>query len=402
MTDLFKKAPNEVTRYFDSKTNQPTFDWRDIAPEEHAYAFTVAKSAGYDVLDDIRAELSLAIKDQVPFETFRQNLTPTLQKKGWWGRKVVIDHKSGFKQEVQLGSPRRLKTIYWANTRTAFAAGEWERTQRNKAFLPFLLYQRTLAGDPRQEHLSWVGIVLPVDHPFWATHYPPNGWGCECSVRQISKREAISLGWFEDQDEPLIIYEDWTNKRTGVVEKVPRGIDPGWAQNPGQNRARNVSDFLGDHIAAMPPARQKAAIADIVASPLLSAMVKQQAKGAWLPVSAIPQELANAAKLEPAIMRLSSSSLHHILVERSERQLSVDDLRSAIAVTTNPKALQLSKNGKSAVFFGVDNGVGWRVAVKIVRTAKEAEWWLTSFHRKTTREIDRIARRAAKDETFIK
>ncbi len=175
--DLFKTAPREVNRYFDGKANVPSFDWRDIAPAEHAFSFTVAKSAGYDILDDIRAAVADAITNRVPFEEFRARLTPILQAKGWWGKKEAADPATGELRAVQLGSPRRLQTIYWANTATAHAAGEWERTQRNKRFLPFLIYLRSVAEHKRLEHLRYVGTVAPVDDPIWDWLYPPNGWG---------------------------------------------------------------------------------------------------------------------------------------------------------------------------------------------------------------------------------
>ncbi|MDA4805076.1 hypothetical protein NY486_04105, partial [Enterobacter hormaechei] len=74
--DLFRTAPEEVTRYFRSKRSQPTFDWRDIAPAEHAFSWTVAKTTGFDVLEDIRAAVDSAIINRIPFEQFRTQLTP--------------------------------------------------------------------------------------------------------------------------------------------------------------------------------------------------------------------------------------------------------------------------------------------------------------------------------------
>ncbi len=73
--DLFKTAPREVTRYFDGKANVPSFDWRDIAPAEHAFSFTVAKSAGYDILDDIRAAVADAITELAGMEVTEVNVT---------------------------------------------------------------------------------------------------------------------------------------------------------------------------------------------------------------------------------------------------------------------------------------------------------------------------------------
>nr|WP_050747369.1 hypothetical protein [Sodalis glossinidius] len=43
-------------------------------------------------------------------------LTPRLQKLGWWRKQVVVDSQ-GNAEAVQLGSARRLATIYNVNTR---------------------------------------------------------------------------------------------------------------------------------------------------------------------------------------------------------------------------------------------------------------------------------------------
>lgn len=264
---LFQTAPEEVVRYFRAKRSIPTFDWRDIAPEEHAFSWTVAKSMENDVLEDIRAAVDDAIVNRVPYAEFQERLTPILQEKGWWGRRVQQDPKDGTLKIVQLGSPRRLRTIYWANTRTAHAAGEWERTQRNKRFLPFLLYTLSRAERRRKEHEGWVGVVLPVDDPWWDTHYPPNGWGCQCGVRQISEREARRLGWEDGMEGPQVIMRAWKNKRSGETVMVPMGIDPGWATNPGKHRARNMAELISGRLDRLPIRARSAALQDYLASP---------------------------------------------------------------------------------------------------------------------------------------
>lgn len=249
---IFTTAPEAVRRYFDDKGQRPTFDWRDIAPQEHAHTFTVAKSAGFDVLDDIRAAVKTAIDDQITFEDFAKNLEPTLRKKGWWGQKIVIDPQSGLPIKAQLGSPRRLRIIHWANVSTARAAGEWERTLATKGFLPFLRYTLSSAERRRPLHVSWVGTVLPVEDPWWRTHYPPNGWGCRCGVRQITRARAQTDGFNPDDSAPDNGTKPWLNKRTGKSIDVPVGIDPGWHTNPGINRGRNLMNIYNDKLELMP------------------------------------------------------------------------------------------------------------------------------------------------------
>lgn len=261
----FTQAPDEVVRYFDAKGVTPSWDWREFATREHATAFTVAKTAGFDVLDDIRGAVDDAVRNYTSFGDFVDGLEPTLRKKGWWGSQVVTNPR-GYKERVQLGSLHRLRTIYWANTRTARAAGEWERIQRTKRALPFLIYEQSVAESKRPEHLGWVGVILRVDDPFWDTHYPPNGWLCQCRVRQISRYEAEQLGYDPATPAPQIVTYGWKNKKTGQKLRVPQGIDPGWHTNPGQSRANNVRQFLTQSLDAMPDTARRVAVRDIVGS----------------------------------------------------------------------------------------------------------------------------------------
>lgn len=148
--------------------------------------------------------------------------------------------------------------------RTARAAGQWERIQRTKDTHPSLLYQLGPSKEHRPEHVEWHGLLLHVDDPFWREHFPPNGWGCKCWVRQVSRREAARLeksGITAPEPKPVLgadgiptghvdqsrkvpvrterpkaVYVDFKNKRTGVEERVPKGIDPGFHRPPTQLR----------------------------------------------------------------------------------------------------------------------------------------------------------------------
>lgn len=226
--------PEEAIAYFKAKGfNQvESWDWRDVWQAQHATAFTVAKSAGFDVLKDIQAAVDDAISRGLTLKQFSSQLTPILQAKGWWGRMEKADPLTGEVKDVQLGSPRRLKIIYDTNLRMSQAAGEWARIQRTKKYAPYLLYVAILDGVTRPLHRKWNGTILPVDHPWWSTHYPPNGWRCRCSTIQLSAHDLEALGYqvSPDPEDDLVMY---TNDRTGETQMIPRGIDPGFAYNPG-------------------------------------------------------------------------------------------------------------------------------------------------------------------------
>lgn len=235
MAELFKTAPREVLDYLSGRDVKPSWRWRDVAPHEHALAFTAARTAGFDVVNDLRDAVQKAITERQSFETFQKALTPILQEKGWWGKKAAVDPLTGRKEVVQLGSVRRLETIYWANTASAHAAGEWARTQATKDVLPYLQYKISLSERRRKEHEGWVGTTLPVDHPWWRTHYPPNGWRCKCRVEQIGDYRAEQVPP-EKRRAPPLNSKVWKDKRTGKTSRVPEGIDPGWQRNPGRTR----------------------------------------------------------------------------------------------------------------------------------------------------------------------
>jgi hypothetical protein len=71
------------------------------------------------------------------FQRFAAELTPLLQQKGWWGQQPAFDPITGETRWSQLGSIRRLQTIFDVNMRVSYAAGHWASFERNKATRPY-------------------------------------------------------------------------------------------------------------------------------------------------------------------------------------------------------------------------------------------------------------------------
>lgn len=235
-------TPKEAINWFRKKKLKPAFDYRDVWRTEHRHAFTVAKAMELDILTDIRDAIDQALAEGKTFQQFKSELQPLLQQKGWWGIADMRDPVTGKTGDVQLGSPHRLRTIYRTNLRTARAAGQWHRIKRTQKALPYLVYRLGPSEVHREQHVKWESLVLPASSKFWQTHFPPNGWGCKCRVRQITEAEAKRLGG--PHKPPVIETKQWTNKRTGEVVHVADGIDPGWDYNPGAGRAAGLNKNL--------------------------------------------------------------------------------------------------------------------------------------------------------------
>lgn len=242
------KPSPEVSSYLSEKSLRPAFRYSEVWGQEHAHAFTVAKAVQADVLETLKEAVQYAIDKGIPYETWARDLKPELERLGWWGQADMADPATGEVRPRELGSPRRLRTIYDANLRSARAAGQWERGQRTKAVLPFYLYQLGPSVRRRPEHAAREGMIRPVDDPVWLTWFPPNGWGCKCWLRQITRSEAERRGISEPFEAPLM---DWKRRRddgSTEVVKVPVGIDPGWASNPGVSRAQTLMANFTDRL----------------------------------------------------------------------------------------------------------------------------------------------------------
>jgi uncharacterized protein with gpF-like domain len=176
-----------------------------------------------------------AIEEGDTLKTFSMELLPLLDKAGWTGFKDQVDPLTGETKRVELGTPRRLKIIYDTNMRVSRAAGQWQRIERTAELRPFLLYQLGPSERHRPQHAAWNGTLLPVDDPFWDVAFPPNGWGCKCHVIQLSDVQATRFGGVKTP--PPFELHNVINLRTGEEFTQPKGIDPGWAYNPGKQAA---------------------------------------------------------------------------------------------------------------------------------------------------------------------
>lgn len=226
-------SPAEAIAFFRAKGWEIGFDWRDLWQDEHARAFTVAKAMSRDLLEDIRGAVDQALTEGLTLQQFAKDLRPRLQARGWWGRKIMTDPQTGEEKVVQLGSPARLRTIYETNLRTSYMAGRWQRIERGKKLMPFIRYVSVMDGRERPEHHAWHGTVLPIDDPWWDTHFPPCGWGCRCDGQPVNQRMIDRRGWSIEAPQKFR-ERDYVNKRTGEITKVERGIDPGWSYNVGK------------------------------------------------------------------------------------------------------------------------------------------------------------------------
>jgi SPP1 gp7 family putative phage head morphogenesis protein len=203
--------------FFLTKLNVPTETWDQLQGQIHDHAFTVAGAMDAQLLNDLREIVDDAIRNGTTLDEFRAGFDALVERNGWTGW-------TG--EGTEAGKAWRTRVIYETNLRTSYAAGRWAQIQQTKTTRPYLQY-RHADGEmyPRPIHVGWDGLILPVDDPWWETHYPPSGFGCRCKVFSLSDRDLERLGRTVDEAPKSMI-----DPATGL----PEGVDAGWGYAPGR------------------------------------------------------------------------------------------------------------------------------------------------------------------------
>ncbi|HYD12697.1 MAG TPA: phage minor head protein [Allosphingosinicella sp.] len=386
---LIGLPPDDTRRAFDARGElRTTVKWHDMWQDEHARAFTVAKLARLDLLDTIRNSLADALNNGSTFEQWKANIIPELQRAGWWGR-VEDRDLTGTSAPVFIG-PRRLETIFRTNMRVSRAAGQWARIQDRKDVAPFLRYSAVMDDRTRPLHRRWHGTILPVDHEWWNTHFPPCGWNCRCTVVQLGERDLERRGWKVSPRPP----QDGPPRRfwrsgSPTPEAVPPGIDPGWGYNPGQASMRAIGDKAvstlgryGDHDLA----GARAMLRDLVDAPaFLQAMDEE---GASFPVMLLNDELRDAVGAQSRVGVLSADTWAK--QRRSHPEIGIPEYRRLPDLGADPD-LVFQQDDQRLIFTRLEDGRWLKAVVKV--TADRGELFVTSLQWARAREIERLQSR---------
>lgn len=291
--------PQEAIEYFRNKLPLPTTRWDQVVGDIRGKAFTVAGATQMGILHDFTAAIERAIEEGTTLSEFQGTFDQVVEEFGWSYR--------GSRQW-------RSALIFNNNVRTSYLAGRWQQYQRVKDRRPFLGYFTVGDSRVRDQHQVWDGTVLPIDDPWWDTHYPPNGFNCRCSTRSLSQRQMEREG-LQETDTPPLDNTERFNPHTGeIYGEVPAGIDVSWNYNVG--KAWMAPDrVFGERIMALPSQLRRAMLDQVQlravdADPafeyfanqaVMTAAAGQDARGVirtagWLPNTVIEQMIGRGAK----------------------------------------------------------------------------------------------------------
>ncbi|GAB6035815.1 phage minor head protein [Fundidesulfovibrio butyratiphilus] len=418
--------PKDAVAYFESKGHRVTFDWREMDQRAHAQAFTVAKMVQVDMLKDVQACLQRCLKEGKTEAWFVKQMEPELRAKGWWGKKPMIDPRTGEERTVGLGSPARLKLIYRQNMQTAYMAGRYKQMLENAENRPWWQYVAILDGKTRPSHKVLAGRVFRFDDPFWASHSPPNGFNCRCRVRALSDfrleedrkdatrkaEERRKAGKAPDPQAPSLEPESGVGnmvtrevigrdratgqkiRRTVTGYRVPETgytafTDVGFSANAGASWIGGQLGELVRKLETAPPEIARQAVRDMARGPALEEWLKRPAGD--FPLVVLPEADAARIGATAQVGRLSPATAGK--QAKNHPDLSAVDYAKAQEAVDSGDLLQ---DGAKSLLYVLDEPGGLVVVVKA--TLEGDELYVQSLRHlsRDEAEKDRVVRRLKK------
>ncbi len=205
---------------------------------------------------------------------------------------------------------------------------------------PYWVYRSVMGQHTRPTHAAMNGMVFRADDPIWRSHYPPNGFNCQCSVYALTAAEVEEEGLIihDSADHLHLVTQDaGLDKRTGEVRQADGWAfsfkdrtgkshvmtpDPGWSYNPGfagpgdrkvflprnlkirQSAAQTVSksmdEFYIPKLEARPTDIARTEIQDVLASSRLDDAVTAREVKDW-PLAVISRDIETAIAAAGAV-----------------------------------------------------------------------------------------------------
>ena len=223
--------PQEAIDWMKTTGIEPAFSYSDTWRQEQDFAFYVSKMVERDLLELVHKSLTRAVEDGVPFKEWSQSVEDVFDQSGW------SDYNG-----KSAGNPSRLYLIYDTNIATARSAGQSERIERTKDFLPYLRYDVGPTKVRSDGCAPLDGLVLHADDEFWLSHTPPLHFNCQCSLTQRTEDQASQEDRWGD-DAPEFKWVNWTNKDTGKTSTVPEHVLPGFGVNQFKARGAQLEEL---------------------------------------------------------------------------------------------------------------------------------------------------------------
>ncbi len=150
-------------------------DYNKLSDKYKNYGFTVARYQEEDKVAEVLDNLIKAKEQGLSYKDFKKSIG-----------KVKIDD-----------------SVYFQNVRNAQMSAKYQMLTENIDIYPYWQYVAIMDGKTRPSHAQLNGKVYKADDPIWNSIYPPNGFGCRCTVRPLSEEMIKEKGLSVEKNPPI-------------------------------------------------------------------------------------------------------------------------------------------------------------------------------------------------------
>lgn len=340
-------------------------EFKKLSDEAKLRAFAISGIAKGDELDTVFKSLQAAIENGISYGDFKKECAEIFARRGWTGKREW-----------------RVQNIFRTNIQTAYNIGRYQSQKANADVFPFLQYNAVNDRRTRPTHKALDGKVFPIDHPFWDTWYPPNGYRCRCSTLSLTKgqveRMGLQVGKENPTDSPIEIENPVTGAKMTVQQLLP---DPGFAQHPGKVWLESLGEMLAESLEKWPEQVGKAELTRMIAGGPFGKWYEKPS-GNW-PVGVLGAAQAEAIGATSRTVLLSGETVGK--QKASHPELFADEYRFVQGAIDRGEQI---KDGERSLIFILEDD-SYVCVVKSTITGKGV--YVTSFRRLSKAEAKRDA-----------
>ena len=226
--DFRRQEFSEQIAFLTQKRGKPTRTWTDAMHGDHDRAFVVAGVTDMAMLEEFQAAVIEGARTY-DIEAFGAEFDRLVEKYGW---------------SYNGGRDWRVRTIFETNIRTSFMAGRLRQMRdpdmvKARPYWQYIHADTRLPLNPRPQHVTWDGLVLMWNDPWWNVHFPPNDWRCSCGVHSLSEDQLKRFGK-SGPDEAPPSQQVLKRMSDGEMVILPAGVGRGWDYMPGDQWERGL------------------------------------------------------------------------------------------------------------------------------------------------------------------
>jgi SPP1 gp7 family putative phage head morphogenesis protein len=168
----------EAVRRFRMRVPISDVEWDQLLESEREYAFKVAGVSQARMVQEVYDAVERAVRDGTTLDDFKAEAGPTLTEA--WG----------------ANDSARMETVFRNGVMSSYNAGRWDIFTEPHVLEERPYFRFDAAVDNRTTDLcdALDGTILPADHPFWRTSWPPLHPNCRSTVIPLTESEARAEG----------------------------------------------------------------------------------------------------------------------------------------------------------------------------------------------------------------